>query len=288
MSLALHERIQVTRNQQAVTGAEWESQIHHDRKNQRVVLSANVRREFASEWERMDFLSQLASLEPDEQLHRWAGDVWLRLDGTTAATYREWLLEDAVVGIAGTELDGAIGLRIAYTVSCGGFSGDSQEFVQLYGSVGTPVFGFSITGAQLNAFITSATTPDTQNFLVELTATTPGSESFYAARVFDTAGADYDLPMSASMGAYADDMALMFPDLIISYTGGVFSVRAPTLSSHTSIHMMIIERHLSPYSSLIHGSSEILNASLIPGELSILTGTADDEDESGLTALIES
>ncbi|GEP46171.1 hypothetical protein [Brevifollis gellanilyticus] len=124
---AMGERVQLSRSQQSATGAGWDSQIHYDRMNQRVVITATARREFATDWERMSFLCRLAAVNETAQEHLWEGVVWLRLDQPGSTGFREWRLGDAVVGLAGTELEGQVGLRISYTVSCGGFSSEVRE-----------------------------------------------------------------------------------------------------------------------------------------------------------------
>lgn len=126
---AMNEAIQATRNMQEQTGPEWEAREVFDRKNQRLTLDAAVRYEFATEWDRMDFLSRLANLDETEQEHLWEGDVWLRLDkvGSTTGEFREWKIPDAVVALAGTQIDGTCGLRLTYRIMAGGFSNSTRE-----------------------------------------------------------------------------------------------------------------------------------------------------------------
>ncbi|GEP46173.1 hypothetical protein [Brevifollis gellanilyticus] len=295
MSLALNERIQVTRNQQSVTGAEWDTQVHMDRKNQRVQLSANVRREFASEWERMDFMARLARLEPDEQLHRWAGDVWLRLDGADGATFSEWLLEDAVVAVAGTELDGAIGLRMAYTVSCGGFSGvshlgTSMQFL-LQGS--TPAaLGMMMSISELDALMAAATTPATDFFMIFVTVE-------YAFGAFTSYGnalvppgvtpgfGEYALPLSscgAAVAADLEDTFGIFSAMDFTVTDDVFSIVGTPASAFAYITVEIKHYYTDGYGS----HHELIYSK--PGEILQdpfrLTGTHAGTDDQ-LTGLIE-
>jgi hypothetical protein len=129
MSQALDESIQITRNMQQQQGAEWDASEFFDRANQRLVLDATVRYQFASEWARMDFLSRLGNIDPDEQEHHWEGDIWLRNDlmGGTAGEFREWKIPNAVVALAGTKLDGAVGVRISYRITAGGFNNFTRE-----------------------------------------------------------------------------------------------------------------------------------------------------------------
>jgi len=117
------ESIQITRNQQVVGGAEWESQVTFDRGNGSVRFEAQVRKAFVDEWQLIDFLAQLAAEEEADELHGWSGDVWLR-SSKHDGSFREWLLPDAAVSLMGTKREGAIGLMLTYRITAPGFSPD--------------------------------------------------------------------------------------------------------------------------------------------------------------------
>lgn len=151
-SAALTQTVQITRNQQVVTGAEWESKLHYDRQNGSVTIDANTRYEFASEIERMDFIAELAALEAANQKHEWGGDIWLRHVVAADSTFKEWHLPDAVVSLTGTQLVGAVGLMLTYRVQAGGFDGETIEGTE---GVSLTAVGSYADSVQLLLFLTT-------------------------------------------------------------------------------------------------------------------------------------
>ena len=132
-SAGMSEQIQVTRNQQVVTGAGWESALGLDRGNQQVTITATTRRQFDPEKERMDFIAELAATDPGEQLHRWAGTVTVSIDELGTDTQRNYILPNATVSLVGMVLVAAVGLNLTYQVKAGGFgerstSGQGETF----------------------------------------------------------------------------------------------------------------------------------------------------------------
>lgn len=119
-SQTLNESIQISRNQQAVPGAEWEVKSFRDRGNQSVTVEATGHRLFSTQAERQAFIESLCPLDPDAELHRWQGDVWLRIT-MPGGTFRESLLPDAVCSLTGTAIEGAVSLRLTYRIQAGGF-----------------------------------------------------------------------------------------------------------------------------------------------------------------------
>lgn len=130
MSAALSQGLEVSRNQQETTGAEWDAKIFHDSGNQGVSYTATTRREFSSIIERMDFIARLAADEEARQEHLWSGDVWLRVDVPGSSAFKEYKIADAIVALAGSSEEGERGLRLTYRIKGGGFSGEAREGVQ--------------------------------------------------------------------------------------------------------------------------------------------------------------
>lgn len=117
---SLNDTIQLTRNQLIVAGSDWETVLAEDRGSQRVVITATTRREFENEIQRMDFVSSLGSKDPALQLHRWQGDVTVRIEGANGL-YKDYTLPGAQIGLSAISPIGAVDLRLTYTVTCGGF-----------------------------------------------------------------------------------------------------------------------------------------------------------------------
>lgn len=125
-SQVLNDNVQITRNQQTITGAEWDVRRVFDRGNSGVVYEATGHRLFADEWERMDYVQTLAPMEVDFEQHRWSGDVWLRSVKPDGA-FREWLLPEAVISLTGTRLDGLVGLHLTYRITAPGFDTEAAR-----------------------------------------------------------------------------------------------------------------------------------------------------------------
>ena len=294
MSQALSDRVQVTRNQQAINGAEWEGVLFRDRKNQRVVFSAMVNRKFESEWDRMDFLSRLAAINAVQQEHVWEGDVWVRLDKPGTSEFREWKLAEAVIGIAGTDLQGAVGLNITYTVSCGGFSGEvrdgSGQHVNLIVSGGTDVFGLSITASNIQATFDAMRSDSTVDFVLRVTAKPTGGAEVQATRYFidsgTAGGSTYLMPVADSLAALATDLDAVFGALVITGTDGILTMTAAT-GIYDYVYVEVFERHTNAYGSIVAFSPPgRVDAAMIPGEVFALTVTTED-GTFALTALDE-
>jgi hypothetical protein len=125
-SRSLNESVQITRNQQTVSGAEWEAKTFIDRGNQSIMVEVSGRREFATEWERWQFLESLAPTDPDDELHRWYGDIWLRFPNADE-TFNECLLPDAIISLTGKQLQGEVGLMLNYRIQAAGFDVAAEQ-----------------------------------------------------------------------------------------------------------------------------------------------------------------
>ncbi len=131
-SRALDDTLQITRMQQAVSGAGQDVKDFWDRGNQSVQIEATAHRVFPDVFARMDFLSRLAPIDQAALEHRWEGVVWLREDA--AGSYREWQLPGAVISLSGVTLEGETGLRLRYRVQAPGFgatTGAAQKLLLL-------------------------------------------------------------------------------------------------------------------------------------------------------------
>ena len=152
-SQSLEDRVQITRNQQPVTGAEWEVKTFYDRQNGSVVYEVTGRREFASDWARHEYLMSLAPTDLAEEAHRWEGDVYVRFPNADS-TFNESKLPDAVISLAGQVLDGAVGLRLTYRIQAGGF--DVAANVSGVEKVALEADGISGDACQMVLFATTS------------------------------------------------------------------------------------------------------------------------------------
>lgn len=154
-SQTLRQAPQITRNQQAMTGAEWEARRFFDRGNKGVAWEFENRRCFSSEIELMDFIQTLAPVEDADQLHVWAGDVWLRsVADASDGTFKEYKLPDAVVSLVGTQQEGKVGLRLTYRIQAGGYElGSEREGIERVSLAAT---GISSDSCQLVLFGTTS------------------------------------------------------------------------------------------------------------------------------------
>lgn len=198
-SEALGESLQISRNQQTITGAEWEAKTFYDRGNQSVTVEATARREFADEWERHQFLETLAPTDLDEELHRWEGVVWLRFPKADG-TFNESLMPDAILSLSGKQLDGAVGVRLTYRIQAPGFDIASAQ-----------------AGVEKVFLVADGTPSDTCQMLLFLT--TSGGD-------FDTAGTVFSgvAPASLTVGA---TISLTMGDNFGVVTARTFEVVAP-------------------------------------------------------------
>lgn len=129
-SEAMQEGINITRQQQAVPGAEFAVQTFIDRSNQAVTITATTHRIFADEADRMEHISRLAPVDQTELEHQFSGAVWLRADRPNGA-YKEFCLPNAVVSISGTRPEGEVGLYVTYSIRAGGFKGTQEGSVNI-------------------------------------------------------------------------------------------------------------------------------------------------------------
>jgi hypothetical protein len=125
-SASLNETVQITRNQQSVSGAEWEAKTFIDRGNQSVMVEVSTRREFATEWARWQFLESLAPTDLTDELHRWYGDIWLRFTNADL-TFNECLLPDSIISLTGKQLQGEVGLTLNYRIQAAGFDVAAEQ-----------------------------------------------------------------------------------------------------------------------------------------------------------------
>lgn len=149
-SRALDDTLQITRMQQAVSGAGQDVKDFWDRGNQSVQIEATAHRVFPDVFARMDFLSRLAPIDQAALEHRWEGVVWLREDA--AGSYREWQLPGAVISLSGVTLEGETGLRLRYRVQAPGFgatTGAAQKLLLLRHNAEPALV--AITAAELQA-----------------------------------------------------------------------------------------------------------------------------------------
>lgn len=267
MSAALDERVQITRNQQTVPGAEFEGVLVRDRKNQRLVFTATVKRTFESDWDREDFLMRLAALGPGEQEHRWQGDVWVRRDKMGTTEFKEWKLADAVIGISGTDYLGECGLKITYTITAGGYSGQTRsgtsQLALLTGS-SAPLYGMKMSIVDLDALMLSHTNGFTDFFIFRVTIQYAGGGAYtsYGKNLVpsgDTPGFDeYELPLAVCGGALATDFESTFgPFSLLDFTVGVglFNVLTTYVTAFDFIVVEIFHYYTDGYGShteLIH------------------------------------
>lgn len=168
-SQALTGEPQITRNMQEVAGAGQDTRMFYDRQNQKVVWVVESRRQFGTEWERMDFISHLAPMDKANDEHKWEGNVWLRIDGDTPDTYREWRLPNAGISLTGTKPEGEIGLRLTYRISAGGFDlGQTSAYRYLMIRCLVETASLSVTLAQLQTAAASVSLADGDWLLAQM------------------------------------------------------------------------------------------------------------------------
>lgn len=265
MSQSGQDRVQVTRNQQGVGGAEWESEVIYDRKNQRLVFTAVVYRKFDSEWARMDFLSRLAAMNPAAQEHRWTGNVWVRIDKEGTHEFREWKLTNAVVGITGTELMSGIGLNITYTVTVGGFSGEVNEGESVYGNLvgsGESIWRLSFSISEIDAALAPFGPSVVDYISANISIGQPGFTDWGYLTNWMPAGdtnpypgipgfISYELPLSS----FADDWVTEVNDywiandipLTMSRSGDTITIESETGTPIDRVELDIIKTFADPY-----------------------------------------
>jgi hypothetical protein len=112
----------LSRGQQAQTGSDWETAVFADRKNQRVTLTVTGHYTFDSFAEKMDYLAKLMHTDPVQQLHRWAGDVWVRVDAAGGGDFSEYCLAAAVLSLEGVDTGTETKLTLTYRIQAGGIS----------------------------------------------------------------------------------------------------------------------------------------------------------------------
>lgn len=127
-SEAFNVGLQITRNTQAISGAGFETQLHFDRGNQKVSFDGTCHRLFDTALERLAFIATLAPIITAGQVHEWEGTAWLREDEGTG--FLEYELPQCTLMLTGTQIDGAVGLKLTYRCQAGGF-GDAREGTSL-------------------------------------------------------------------------------------------------------------------------------------------------------------
>lgn len=233
MSLALDESFGFQRNQQSVAGAEWESQKHFDRKNQRFTVSATVHYEFADDWARMDFLARLMSLDPTERLHKWQGQVWLRVDKQGTTEFREWRLADAIITLNAPVPRGTVGLDLRYTVTCKGFAGAQQglsETVKLMGRATLPLM-LRVPASEMQALVDDAQNASTIDFPISVSVTLISGGAVSVQRWFlpvgstGVPGISFVMPIAGTcLTDFVASITSSFPSLAITNDADVLSL----------------------------------------------------------------
>lgn len=144
VSEVLALNLQITRNQQIQTGAEWRSVIATDRRNQKVSFTGYNHMIWQDDpFGPMDYLVQLAPIEEDKELHAWAGTVVVRK--SVGSVFKEYRMPGAVVSLDGVALDGEVGLKLTYRVTGPGFSDTATGGINVQ-----PVWGWTtLTAAQV-------------------------------------------------------------------------------------------------------------------------------------------
>lgn len=149
--------VAISRQQQEIAGADWETKQFIDRGNQSVTLTAAGRFEFQELAEAIDFVATIAPNDPSLRRHEWAGNVWLRIDKLGTTEYKEWALPNAVVSLAGHKLVGAT-VELTYRVSASGFGAANTgtlTFPRLSASL-RGINGFRLTASQLETLFADA------------------------------------------------------------------------------------------------------------------------------------
>ena len=287
MSLALDESLQYQRNQQSVQGTEWKTQKHYDRKNQRFTVSATVNYKFESDWERMDFTAALANVDPALQPHKWAGNVWLRIDKPGTNEFREWQLVDAVINLTAWVPKGAVGLDLRYTVTCKGFgsaqTGDSV-FARLTGNLLPPMV-LDIPATEMQALVDDVISGSTVDFPISVEVSLTGGSALVMQRWFlppggtPVTGVSFALPIAAGLADFVAAISSTFTSLAISSAGDVLSFIDSAPLTTVSLSVQLKHR----YTSGSGGSTvtEVLATWNGTGQLNLLTGTL-----SGLTYVL--
>lgn len=118
MSKVLNEGMQINRDQQTIGGAAWRAKQFRDQGNQSVIFDFSCTREFANSWEQMDFISRLAPITEEQELHAWSGNVYLRYED--GLDYCEFPLPNAVVSLSAAVASGQVGVNLRYSIKAGG------------------------------------------------------------------------------------------------------------------------------------------------------------------------
>lgn len=156
-SPAMDADMQLSRNMQGISGAEWDGQLFFDRKNQKVSISATGWRFFETEVERMDFIQSLTPENQAELAHLWEGTVYVRLD--TATGYKEWPLRGAVISLVGTRLQGEGGLYLNYRIHAPSIG------TVITSTLCLPLFRCNLAGASVSVTVADLTAAETTHSL---------------------------------------------------------------------------------------------------------------------------
>ncbi len=268
-SQAINESIQISRNQQTVPGTEWEAKRFRDRGNQSVTIEATGHRIFTSYTERQEYIESLCPLDPDDELHRWQGDIWVRVN-ETGGVFRDSLLPDAVIALTGTKIEGATGLYLTYRIQAGGFD-----------------FSALREGVEGIGLLATAQTGDLM--VVSLFGTTTGG-AFSDAETVDTAGTITNpLPVGHRLQILAYDNVL--PEIIVRDFQVVAPGGAATYPGHLAVEYPITD-HLDVIAAAF-ASEEHMTASLVTDDgardyvrLAWVTPAAGDITECKLFVIV--
>lgn len=298
MSSALNDAFQATRNQQAVSGAEWEAQVFYDRKNQRFAVDATTRYEFLTEWDRMDFLSRLVALEEDAQEHLWEGVAWLRLDKPGSTEYREWELPRAVVSLVGVDPVGTVALMLRYRVQAGGFSGATlnglSELVTLTGTISR--LGLRLSIAALDAACAACAavlSADTHDFVFTLETENIGGGGFISGPWYFLPGGGSGAfgmmayPLSTDLTRFMAEIMSTFSGLTAEVDGTDLLIVQPETAVYSSVFFSLSHRYYDTYGVL---QSTLLLSGIGSAQDSTyqLTGTDADTVTYHLTSVSDS
>jgi hypothetical protein len=143
------------RGQQGQSGSEWETMQFTDRKNQQVTLTADAYYTFDSYLAKMDYLARLMHTDPAQQLHRWEGDVWVRVYEVDGASFNEYCMPRAVVSLAGVDAGTETKMTLSYRIQAGGISATGGGAFRLASFFGYTTFA----PAQLTPTCPAASTP---------------------------------------------------------------------------------------------------------------------------------
>lgn len=146
------------RGQQGQSGTEWETMQFKDRKNQQVSVTGGAYYTFESYIEKMDYVARLMHVDPAQQLHRWEGDVWVRVYEVDGGAFTEYCMPRAVISLAGVDVGTETKMTLTYRVQAGGISatgGGAFRLASFFAYTEYAPARLTPTGDQMDAQITS-------------------------------------------------------------------------------------------------------------------------------------